>query len=88
MPISMRQQGSLPAERLRHHTTDSIIDGTDVLIPKPRAYLNRGVYNLTDDTGVDQMLSYHAKGYPLQAPPYLIEGWTCAPLLLPMRECK
>ncbi|CAE7941217.1 unnamed protein product [Symbiodinium necroappetens] len=32
------------------------------------------VYNLTDDTGVDRMLSYHAKGYPLQAPPYLIEG--------------
>ncbi|CAE7908022.1 unnamed protein product [Symbiodinium sp. KB8] len=32
------------------------------------------VYNLADDTSVDQMLSYHAEGYPLKAPPYLIEG--------------
>ena len=34
------------------------------------------------------MLSYHAEGYPLKAPPYLIEGWTCASLLLPMWECR
>ena len=34
------------------------------------------------------MLSYHAKGYPLQPPPYLIEGWTCASLLTPIWEHK